>query len=209
MNEIPEHKKVIKSSRTSIVLTIIGFLIVGASIGYSVLQLSNLEKEKKEKIGELKKLDSTKSSLEKDISAMQTEAKYYEEVLKLVRQKNPDLVEKASNNPAVEKIQSEIKPRVYIHLQDTSQSRIALQIANALQQLGFLVPKAEILVNKGPDHTQVRFFRKQEQKEADDLVNVLKEKYGLKNTMANYLSGYERSDVVRPRQYEIWFGKEI
>lgn len=209
MNEMSKHNKIVKSSKWSIILTIIGFLIVIVSIGYSALQLNSLEKEKDEKLKEIKQLDSMKVNLEKEISAMQTEAKYYEEVLKIVHKENPDIVEKATDNPNVEQIQNEIKPRIYIHLQDTSQTNLAKKIANTLQQLGFLVPKAEILVDNGPTHTQVRYFRKKEQQEAEDIVNILKKQYELNNTITNYLSGYESSDRVRPRQYEVWLGKNI
>ena len=162
MNEPTKHKEAIKASTWSAILTLFGFLIVTASIAYSTLQLNSLEKEKKEKIKEVRQLDERKKKLEEDITALKTEAKYYEEVLLLIKQERPDLVEKAAANPEVEKIETKIKPRVYIHLQDTSQVDLAKRVELALIELGFLVPEAEELVEKAPQNTYVRYFRKKE-----------------------------------------------
>ncbi|MFQ5675136.1 MAG: hypothetical protein ACE5G1_04505, partial [bacterium] len=146
----------------------------------STFELKSLEKEKNKRENELKQLEKRKQKIEEEIAEKKAEAEYYQEVLALVQQERPDLIEKAVNNPEVEKLETDkIKPRVYIHIQDTSQADLAKRVKQALIELDFLVPDAKILVEDTPKNTQVRYFRKREQKEAGQLVNVLKEKFNI------------------------------
>ncbi len=58
-------------------------------------------------------------------------------------------------------------------------------------------------MNAGPGTSQVRYFRKAEADEAGKIVKLLaNDKVPIE---AQYISGYENSDWIRPRHYEIWF----
>lgn len=96
-------------------------------------------------------------------------------------------------------------PRIYIHIRANKQKERAKQIAEKLREEGYVVPGIEILVEKGPSNTQVRYFRKTEENEATEITNVIKD-LGVNDVEKQYTTGYETSPVVRSRQYEIWFG---
>lgn len=98
---------------------------------------------------------------------------------------------------------AKILPRIYIHIRSASQRARAKGIAEALRQQGFIVPGAQILVNEGPDETQVRYFHAedQEEKEAAKIVQTLAGA-GVPKAEVKLVSGYPN---IRPRQYEIWF----
>ena len=106
-----------------------------------------------------------------------------------------------------------IRPRIYIHITSEQQRAITLEIARKLIEEGFVIPgpkvqKPEdfvpiIQVQNGPNRTEVRFFRKDEQEDADDILTILKES-GLADAVGKYIPGYEESKQIRPKHYEIW-----
>lgn len=97
---------------------------------------------------------------------------------------------------------AKILPRIYIHIRSASQRARAKGIADALRQQGFIVPGAQILVNEGPDETQVRYFHAedQEEKEAAKIAQTLASA-GVPKAEVKLVSGYPK---IRARQYEIW-----
>jgi len=90
-------------------------------------------------------------------------------------------------------------PRVYIHIRDESQRPAAQTIEKALESKGFTVPGIQ-KVNTGPNKTEVRFFRSSEEDLARSAVAALP----ISGVDANYVKGYENSQGIRPRHYELW-----
>jgi hypothetical protein len=69
---------------------------------------------------------------------------------------------------------------------------------------GFVVPGIERL-NTGPTtNTEVRYFRRSEEREATDIASILL-KGGLQKVLATYVPGYGNSTKIRSRHFEIWF----
>ncbi len=65
------------------------------------------------------------------------------------------------------------------------------------------MPGIQILVESGPDETQVRYFHAADEAEAQKILEQLTAS-GVKNVAAkpNFIAGH---DEIRQRQYEIWF----
>ena len=83
----------------------------------------------------------------------------------------------------------------------------ATEIADALKKRGFIVPKEEILVDKGPNTTEVRYFRESEKAMAGEIFELLRGHLDIKNAKLAYIPGYEASKAIRPNHYEIWLSK--
>jgi hypothetical protein len=94
---------------------------------------------------------------------------------------------------------SNILPRVYIHIRDQSQHAAATQIASNLENQGFVVPRI-VQASKGPDQTQLRYFKINERADADKAVAAL----DVANAVIKPMSQYEKSTGIRARHYELW-----
>jgi hypothetical protein len=83
-------------------------------------------------------------------------------------------------------------PLVYIHIRSQAQTAEANQIAAKLKSEGYSVPKAEILVDKGPKNTQVRYFQKseEEENEAGKIADILKQ-FSLNNIQVIYIRHFQ------------------
>ena len=104
---------------------------------------------------------------------------------------------------SVKKQVENIQARVYIHIQDENQRSDAKQIENKLGEKGLIVPGIE-RVNKGPTTTELRYFRKSEETEVNEIVKLLQQ-LSITDAKAQYIAGYEDSSSIRPRHYELWF----
>lgn len=98
-----------------------------------------------------------------------------------------------------------LTPRIYMQSLDDESSRKVSVVASArLRQLGYAVQPV-LFVDKAPQNTQVRFYRKSDAKDADQIVSLL-QNLGLGDAQSKYLVGFENSPKVRPRHFEIWIG---
>ncbi len=99
---------------------------------------------------------------------------------------------------------ADLLPRVYMQIVDENDRDYAKQIASRLTAAGVLVlgiqyvPKAA-----GLTKTDVRYYRKVDEPEAQTIVGVLNEG-GETSARANYLVGNENSAKVRPNHFEVW-----
>lgn len=113
----------------------------------------------------------------------------------------------ANGDPALaESVKSNVEnlvARVYIHIRDERQRDAARQIENKLEEKDLNVPGIERL-DTGPNTTELRFFRKNEESEVNGIVDLL---HGLSvpDAQAKYVPGYENSKAMRLRHYELWF----
>lgn len=99
----------------------------------------------------------------------------------------------------------QIPARVYIHISSEDQRPFALNIAKRLQSNGYIVPGIENVGDKAPPAADLRYFQKDDGtlKEVQDIHDKCSG-WGLKLDVPNKpLSGHG----VRPRHYEIWFGR--
>lgn len=141
--------------------------------------------------------------------------------LRLLRAVDGDLAAKLATavsetegeSPEVRKVASEVAeeadarskllPRIYIHIRAEEDRAHCAAVAAKLEQAGFVVPGIERLVDRGPDSSQVRYFRKSEESGARRIADILKAA-GVDVRLA-YVGGYEESDKIRPGHYELWF----
>jgi len=94
-------------------------------------------------------------------------------------------------------------PRIYIHIRAEEFRHGASSVGEKLETGGFVVPGIERLVNRGPASTQLRYFRSEEKEEAQKIVELL-QGMGVEVSLS-YIGGYEDSDAIRAKHYELWF----
>jgi len=103
------------------------------------------------------------------------------------------------------------KPLIYIHIQSKLQENKADKIREILKMKGCIVPEVDILVDKSPRITQVRYFKDDEsvKKEGEKILAMLKSELGERNAILQFVRGYESSKQVRLREkyFEIWLGQ--
>ena len=99
-----------------------------------------------------------------------------------------------------------IKARVYFHIDDESQRSRAREIELKLEKAGFVVPGIELRAGQCPKLTELRFFRKAESDEGRKIVAFL-QSIGIQARLADLSERYEKARGIRPRHYELWFGR--
>lgn len=97
-----------------------------------------------------------------------------------------------------------LPPRVYIHIRDNQQRDMATQIRKGLQTAGYVAPGIQLVADAGGSGNQLRYFRDGDQPEANNIINILGEKFP--NAAAIRVKGYESSTLIRARHFELWFG---
>jgi hypothetical protein len=96
---------------------------------------------------------------------------------------------------------------VYFHIQDEMQRQQArdyvAQLQTRFDATQLIVPGIQ-RVDVGPGRMELRYFRKNEESDANRIRDAL-QKIGL-NAPTSYVSGYEQSQSLRPLHFELWFG---
>lgn len=95
------------------------------------------------------------------------------------------------------------QPRIYLHIQDELNREIAQKVGEELRHNSFSVPSIEFLVDGGPQSSQLRYFRKSEEEQAEHIVEILKSTDV--DVKIQYIGGYENSTIIQPQHYELWF----
>jgi hypothetical protein len=97
--------------------------------------------------------------------------------------------------------------RVYLHIADERQRKAADAAAARLRAAGFLVPEIENVGRKAPKPTQLRYFQRGDEQEAElqRIQQALQE--GGVAARPQYVPPASGTRA-RPRHFEIWFGTE-
>ena len=107
---------------------------------------------------------------------------------------------------------AQIPARVYMHIARDDQSDTAKEVANQLRLKGYVVPRITQGAAPSLELSDVRYYEaanpeatRQAEKEADDIIAIVSAITGvrLKKERVRYSSN------VRPRHYEVWFGKNF
>ncbi len=106
--------------------------------------------------------------------------------------------------PAVAPAQTELTPRVYIHIADDAQLASAREAAAALRGSGQLVPSIENVGARSPSITQLRYFSADESQLANVIAQTL-QAAGVP-AEAQLIPGFENANV-RQHHFELWFEK--
>ncbi|WP_338882072.1 hypothetical protein [Aeromonas hydrophila] len=92
--------------------------------------------------------------------------------------------------------------RIYFHIKNESQRERARGIAEQISSdKNIIVPGIQRL-EQGPAVNELRYFRSTEAAEAQDFAERLRS-LGV-NVTAKFIPGYELSQNLRPRHYELW-----
>lgn len=97
-----------------------------------------------------------------------------------------------------------IPARLYIHIRDEQQRPAAKRAGEQVKAAGFVVPGIERMVDKGPQVTELRYFRKADEAEAKRLQTVL-QRAGVAVRLSDLSASYENSKSIRPGHFELWF----
>lgn len=202
MSDNLDLNQIEKTSRKSVMVSGLGLIVIIAALIYSFIKLQDLQQE-------TEKLSDIKENLKSEIDSLQK----MKDTLsaRLTVSNTANLVEKQIDKESIEQNLTEqtaiAAPRVYIHISNTSQNSPAKKIAMILQKNGFVVPGIENVGNRSPQVTQVRYFNSsnQELKDVKYISSlILKQNLRVDEQLVR-LTGQRK---VRPRHYEIWFGRE-
>jgi hypothetical protein len=104
--------------------------------------------------------------------------------------------------------EKKIAPRVYIQIGDEDQRARATEVVRLLQKRGYIVPGIENVGSKAriPTRSELRRYQSDSVAEADtkDIVTILRG-IGIDIQTPDPIT----SSNVRPRHYELWFGKDF
>jgi hypothetical protein len=93
-------------------------------------------------------------------------------------------------------------PRIYLHIRNKENQIAARSIGENLRKTDFAVPGIE-LVEEGPSTSELRYFRKEDQPDAERIVKKLKEIRVV--VSPKDFSGSYNPKTISPRLYELWF----
>lgn len=97
---------------------------------------------------------------------------------------------------------SNIKPRLFLHIAEESQRGQANDLIRKLSSDNFLTVPGIQKVDKSPTTNELRYFHTNEEGEVQKIAGSLAEK-GIQ-VVIKYVHGYENSDKVKPKTYELW-----
>jgi hypothetical protein len=212
-----------RRSRTAAVISLVGFLLVLAAIGFSIWQISELEARKKTLDAETKALEARVAVLNKDIAAKrETLDKISRQVASgdvaavektLVQQAAAPSTPRATPSaPAGAKENAIVvaaapvryERRVYFQIRTREQTGRYRACARMLAADGWKVPPVEYVPDRGPATNQVRYFRAEEADQAQALALSLGKCVGGRVAVI-LVGGYRDSPLVKPQQFEVWF----
>jgi hypothetical protein len=206
------------SSRKAAGLMLFSGCVVLFSLLYSFLQIRRLDgqiatrkiavsladKEISLLKKEISERQATKLKLEQDIVQLQAEVGGLRATLRLVPGKQLQNALEA----APPRLTANLPPRVYIHIANEDQSRLANLASSKLESAGYVVPGIEYVGNNAPNATQIRYFQPDEQDGQDlkGIVQILSQAGISASVQYIYASP---SSKLRPRHFELYFGRNV
>jgi hypothetical protein len=96
--------------------------------------------------------------------------------------------------------------RVYLHIRSDASRALAEGISKQLAHKGLNVPGIQVVPSIAAGTSELRFFRRNEESEAQAILDFLNTQFpGLGFTLA-YVPKYEESKAIRPHHFELWLG---
>lgn len=191
-----------QSSRRAAVLTLVSGLIVLGSLGFSMFQIQTLDRELEAKRDESAKLDAAIQNKQAEIARLEANRDQLNDFIRLI----PKSQMQSTITGHVAAAQK-LPARVYLHIADEGQRKAADAAAARLRAAGFLVPEIENVGRKAPKPTQLRFFQRGDEQDAElyQIEKALRE--GGVEAQRQYVPPTSGARA-RPRHFEIWFGTE-
>lgn len=225
----PQLEQLGRRSRQAAVISLVGFLLVIAAIGYSIWQIDRLEDRKRELNAEAVALDAQVKALNKDIEAKRVTLDRISRQIASgdVTAVEKTLVQQAAAPPApviavpraagpkegarpgaaaivVAAAPAVAEKRVYFQIRSRDQTKQYQACGAILRNAGYRVPQAEYVPDRGPARAEVRYFRDEEGDEARRVAKQLAGCLG-GEVAVNLIGGYRDSPLVKPMQFEVWF----
>jgi uncharacterized membrane protein YqjE len=115
------------------------------------------------------------------------------------------IIDKAETQTSSPPSETTLPARVYVHIPDAQSRTEAQQAQQILEAQKALVPGIEnVGQQRSPTASELRYFRREEAEEAERLAESLTR--GGVAVDARFVPGFENA-AIRPRHYELWFGK--
>ncbi|MEL3918157.1 hypothetical protein [Aeromonas enteropelogenes] len=151
--------------------------------------------------------DELKAEIEADKVKLDMVTKEYESATDAkVKDRNQEEIQQISATITPSNIvapPADLPARLYFHIKNESQRERAKSLAGEVaSNLNVVVPGIQRL-DYGPTVNELRFFKTSEATEAQEYVKLLQ---GLGvDVTAKYIPGFESSQSLRPKHYELWF----
>ncbi|HJQ27029.1 MAG TPA: hypothetical protein VKA60_24285 [Blastocatellia bacterium] len=194
-----DEQKLAAIRRKAQILAALSLVAFFALIGLSVYKLIAIRRE-------IRDLENVRAAKQAEIDKLDEQKKLFEQEAERSTRSLKKVIESSPQT-------SQLPPRVYLQINDESQREKANQVAELLQKQGFIVPGVENVSRKSitTTKTDVRFYTDNPEG-AGDLSKI---KAALKQVEITPLerplgnTGANASTKVRPRHYEVWFGKDF
>jgi len=102
--------------------------------------------------------------------------------------------------------------RVWVHIRSDSQKGTAQELLDSLaknESGQWQIEKKPIrVVSYGPGKSQLRYFKKQDRKQATALFNALHQKIP-QLELKDFSEKYERVGWIKPGHYELWLSQDL
>jgi hypothetical protein len=163
-------------------------------------QLGTMQRQVDNETKTLDQLKEQKRQVEEELAAARVQLYNYQGIVANVPK---EAAQAAAAEATYKSAPGALLPRVYLHIVDEKDRAYAKEKGRLLEGNGYVVLGVEYVRNVPLKNTQVRYYTKNQCKEAARLVDVL-QKAGDPNTVANYL-GKPDFAKTHPNQFEIWF----
>jgi hypothetical protein len=202
-----DFKAIERRSRFGSLLTAVGFLVIAGVVGASVLEVGRLQQNLGALNTTIRAKQKTLQDLNSQVSVVRTQlATSKEQISKSAFLLGTGNVEGAKQGLAqAASLQSEATVgRVFFEIRSADQRPTFQQCAKLVLTLGYKVPGPELVSNRGPKETSLRYFHKADAGEAEKLAGTIS-KCTAGPASVTLIGGYEDSPLIKPRQFEVWF----
>jgi len=190
-----DEQKLAVIRRNAQMLAAVSLVVFFALIGLSLYKLIAIRKE-------IRDLENVRAAKQAEIDKLDEQKKLFQQEAERSTRSLKKVIESSPQT-------SQLPPRVYLQINDESQREKANQVAELLQKQGFIVPGVDNVGRKGitTTRTDLRFYTDNPEG-AGDLDKI---KAALKQVEITPIDRSLRtsSTKVRPRHYELWFGKDF
>ena len=193
-----------------LVVFVVLFAVGSISLNKQIEQIKANDLKIKSQEEEIKSKEEKIKSQDKEIAIGKTAFKsVVDPNTKLLDTKQADQVKQyVESNIDQGDGEKKIAARVYIQIGDEDQRARATEVVRLLQKRGYIVPGIENVGSKAriPARSQLRYYQTDSVAEADikDIVSTLRG-IGIEIQTPPPIA----SSNVRPRHYELWFGKDF
>jgi septal ring factor EnvC (AmiA/AmiB activator) len=182
----------------------ISIVITVSTIALAAVTLIFTIREVKERINQEK---ATLAGVTKERIDAETQRELAKKELEVIQSKLDQLKRAVApftnDNPVLaEKVSEAIGANISIAIQHESQRAKANEVARELRAKGYIVYKIT-LRRPGPTEMQVRFFRRDDPGESEEIASILRA-MGFSQAQAHWVEGFENSPTWR--EYQIFFG---